>query len=231
MVKQKKELLQSSLLMQAANNYNDYTFQLIRPYIKGRVLEVGCGVGSVTQRLEPHVDELVSIDINREAINYCRKKFNRKNSIKFLNANITNYQDNQKFNTIVCLNVLEHIKDDEKALANMFNLLKVGGILVLLVPFGNFMHSVADKESGHYRRYARKDLKIKLDKHFNVKKLFYFNFIGGLGYFIVSKVLRKKNTNIELEISFFDKYCVRLTKLIDKFKIPFGLSLIAVVKK
>ena len=226
------ELLQSSGLMEPADNYNDYTFEQARPYLKGRVLEVGCGVGSLTTRIAPLVDKLVAIDSDPRALSYSQLKLSgRQKNIQFERADILSFESIDKFDAIICLNVLEHIRDDEKALAKMAALLADGGVLILLVPAGKFMFSVADREAGHWRRYAKKDLVKKIQTYFQLENIYYFNFIGALGYYFIHKILGKKTVESTGNIYFFDRYLVKFTKAIDHWQLPFGLSLIAIAKK
>ncbi len=137
----------------------------------------------------------------------------------------------QKVDSIVCLNVLEHIKDDRKALANMNKKLKKGGRLNLLVPSHMFFYGTLDKNLGHWRRYNKKGLSTKLKKAgFNLVDIRYINPIAGLGWFVNARVLKREavsSGNIKI-FTFLVKPIIFLEKFI---RVPFGLSVYAIAEK
>jgi SAM-dependent methyltransferase len=115
----------------------------------------------------------------------------------------------QKFDVIVCLNVVEHIKNDDKAFLNLQKLLKPKGVLVLIVPSGMKLYGKIDQAIGHFRRYDKNKLQKQLYKAgFKILKARLLNFIGGLGWFVSGRVfkqttVRKSNVKIFNAISPF----------------------------
>src|SRR3989338_7377722 len=100
-----------------------------------------------------------AIDIERGYINETKEKVNGKAFVGEGNIESGKYFfDKREFNTVVCLNVLEHIKDDRAAIKNLFQLLEAGGYLILLVPSHPNLYGVIDASIGHFRRYAKDDL-------------------------------------------------------------------------
>jgi SAM-dependent methyltransferase len=132
--------------------------------------------------------------------------------------------------SVICFNVLEHINEDEKALKNIFNLLEPGGRLLLFAPSHSWLYGTLDQHLGHYRRYGKKELKNRLETiGFKVVVLRYFNRIGIWGWFLNSKILRRKRlSSFQLRVY---NLLVPLFKLEKFLPLPFGTSLIAVAEK
>ena len=100
------------------------------------------------------------------------------------------------FDTVVCLNVLEHVKDDLRALSFMRTVLEPGGRLVLQVPAFQFLYGSVDRAIGHYRRYTRRDLALKMRQAgFEVEDSFYMNVIGMAGWFWNNRIMKIDEEN------------------------------------
>lgn len=228
-------LLPSAIQMAEADNYNDWTFSLFEKYLKGQVLEVGCGVGSFTRRIVEHgrFARLLSIDVSAEAVAHTSSKI-RHPALEFRHQGVN--EVNGEFDTIICMNVLEHIEDDETALRHMLGLLRPGGTLFLLVPSHRFLFTSWDTATGHYRRYDKRPMQrlvAEVTDGFTVKLTqYYFNLVGAVGYYFVYKVMRKApSANAISEIGFFDRYIVPLMRNVEGKYLPLGLSLISVITK
>jgi SAM-dependent methyltransferase len=132
--------------------------------------------------------------------------------------------------SVICLNVLEHVERDEEALRSFHQSLQTGGKLILLVPAGKSLFGSLDVSFKHCRRYDRQELFEKLTRAgFKVKQLRYFNFIGCVGWYLNGKIFRRK-TLPAIQLRLFD-WLVPLFKLEEKIGIPFGVSLIAIAEK
>lgn len=132
--------------------------------------------------------------------------------------------------TVVCLNVLEHIEDDRNALEQMRGLLKSGGSLILLVPQYKWLFGSYDKNAGHYRRYSRKDVAKLLEQAgYRPVRMKNFNFASIPAWWINACLLkRKKMGRIQLKI--FDTLVPVLRLLEWALPLP-GLSLICIAEK
>ena len=229
------DLFCSASQMAQADNYNDWTFSLFQGYVRGTVLEVGCGVGSLTSRVVAGCafDRLVSIDISPEAVEYCRQNL-RNAAVEFRCADVREVTGN--FDAIICMNVLEHIEDDIAALSRMLDMLTPGGVLFLLVPAHGFLFSPFDQEGGHFRRYSKQSMRRRIEAASRAKRFrchqFYFNSIGALGYFAVYRILRKvPREGAAEEINFFDSCIVPVLRRIEGRHTPFGISLVSVITR
>ena len=164
------------------HNYNSYIFEKI--YNKGiskEILDFGCGYGTFIDYLKKKFNlEIIGYEINPEAIEKLNTK--RINTISSLEKNKEN------FDYIVSLNVLEHIKNDEKTIEDLNFLLKDSGILILYLPHSMKIWTDLDELVGHYRRYTRKDLFTKLEQAgFNIISWEYVDFIGWIREDKISK--------------------------------------------
>ena len=228
------ELFASAAGMAAATNYADWTFSLFAPFVRGSVLEVGCGVGTFTRKIvaAPGVRRVLSIDISPQAVDRCRAI-----DSPLLELRTADVRDvTGAFDLVVCMNVLEHIEDDRGALRHLIGLVAPGGTLFLLVPSHQWLYSSFDRESGHWRRYNKRGMqRLLAEATASVPvriRQFYFNSIGALGYGMVYKLLRKPGrADAGAEIGWFDRVVVPVQRRLEGPAMPFGISLVAVVTK
>lgn len=216
--------------MQEARWYNKWLLRKFDNSLKGEVLEVGAGIGNFTALLVERY-KLTAIDINKDYVKKLKKRY-KSAKIGLGNIATGNYFfKNKKFDSIICLNVLEHIKDDKKALVHIYRLLKPKGVFVLLVPAQNILFSRFDKQLGHFRRYNKKSLEKKLsDAGFQIEKTDYVNWWAALGWLFLVKLPARYRLS-SLEVKIFDRLA-RIFLWPEKYvKIPFGLSVLAIAKK
>lgn len=233
----KKEIISSGSLMTHASRYNELIFNKISKYIKGRTLEFGAGTGNFSEMISKKVPELLVIDEKKKSINILNKKLNHLNNVKIQNSNIENLNI-LDCDTVILLNVLEHIKEDQNAIKKLMSVLKKNGYLIIQVPALNYLYSEYDRMVGHYKRYQKNDIKeICKNLNLNLVDLYYFNPIGALGWWYnycfkkkTEKNSQEKNDTIN-QLKFYDKYIVPLINIFDNKYNPFGISLFAIIKK
>lgn len=231
-------LKNSGLVLVDSVNYNAWQYKQFKKYVGSRVLEIGCGLGNLTQYLVNDAKSLLSIDIKDDAVEYAKKRFSVFNNITIKCCNVfeEDLAGYSNIDTIVFSNVLEHIQDDIEAMCKCHKILKpTKGKLLLLVPAHRFLYGTLDRESGHYRRYSKKDIvALASESGFKIKKLYCFNFIGALGWFVNYCLLRRKNTNNKsstFQVSWFDKIFVGPSRYIEsKIKPPMGISLVSIME-
>lgn len=184
------------LLLEGADAYHRWIFERMRPFLKGKVLEVGCGIGNLTGLLL-HQGKVLATDVNEHYLEIVREKYKgHPNLIGTLLWDIRSDPSDelrQTFDAVVCSNVLEHIDDDLTVLRHFHQLLSRKGRLILLVPALKWLFNELDKDLGHFRRYSRKELVSKIEQsHFRILDLTYFNLFGILGWFFNGTILRRR---------------------------------------
>jgi len=210
--------------------YNQWTLNKFKAYLKGKILEVGCGTGNFSTYLMKY-GNLTAVDINQAYVKQAEKKVeNGEVGIGDIEKD-QYFFSNKKFDTLVCLNVLEHIKNDERVLRNIHKLLKVGGHLILLVPSHPFLYNLIDKSIGHYRRYEKNDLKKMITEvGFEIVSLKILNFLGSIGWFIAGRLLRNNKVS-EVKIRLFNLISPLFFMLENLFEPPVGTSILVIARK
>jgi len=218
--------------MNQANWYNQWTLSKIKEYLNGKILEVGCGIGNFTKSLLEY-GEVYGIDIRRDYIEKTEKILSGSNARIGL-GDIEKgkyFFKNEKFDSVVCINVLEHIKDDMRAIRNINILLMKKGILILLVPAHPFLYGEIDRAIYHYRRYTKKEVISKLESEgFNVLDFKTINFAGALGWFISGRILKNKIVD-KSKIKLFNLLAPIFLRIEDIINPPFGTSFLIIARK
>lgn len=228
MIYQGRETLES---MSQAQAYNKWSMEKFKGFLKGKIIEVGCGIGNFTSTLSQY-GEVVGIDVEQEFILNFKKNDNANIEVGYGDIEKAKYFfKNIYFDTAVCINVLEHIKDDNKALENLYLLLKENGYLILLVPIHQFLFGEIDKSIGHLRRYDPDKLKRKLkDLGFTIVKSTKLNFLGAFGWFVAGRILKKRQVN-RGKIKLFNLISPFLLFLENIIEPPIGTSVLIVARK
>lgn len=222
-----------------ADNFNEWMYNTIRPHCKGQILEVGSGIGNISQFFLKNKADLTLSDIRQTYCDVLKKKFKEEESLQdiiLLDLVADNFDNKYKellgsFDTVFALNVVEHIRDDELAIKNCKKLLRKDGHLIILVPAFQQLYNRFDEELYHFRRYTSTSL-IKLFKKSNIEILHrqYFNFVGMFGWFFTGKILKKK-TIPKGQMGLYNKL-VPVIKIADKLLFnKIGLSVIVVGRR
>jgi glycosyltransferase involved in cell wall biosynthesis len=219
--------------LDSLRKYNRWIWERIKPYVGQRVLEVGAGTGTMTRflygrelivatdRETPYIDRLTNAFRRRPGI--IVERFDPESSDP---SGLERYQAD----TVVCINILEQIADDEAALRRMFDLLAPGGTIIIYVPAGKDLFGPLDRGVGHQRRYDRLELSQKLIRAgFEVKETGFQNQAGLLGWWLNSKLLRR--TQLPLAQSRLFDFFVPLFRAIEPPKPGSGLSLLAIGRR
>lgn len=225
-----------SSAIEYADNYNLWILSLFATYIGESLLEIGTGQGNFKRYL-PEVKYYLSTDIDAEVIQRAQQ---RDPKGCYLQADVTapNWCElvgAQPIDTILCINVLEHIANTAAAVHNLMRILQPGGHLLLFVPAFPALYSEMDRLAGHVMRYRKQDIQqLFADQPARIVRLGYFNAIGGVGWW-VNQYFPHKNLDsqaINRQIEFFDRYVVPIAKRVDYVTHAFfGQSVIAVIQK
>jgi len=212
------------------HRYNRWIIRMLKPYLGPDVLEVGSGIGNLTIYLKAGT-HLTCMDKSRFFLQHLKLDFD---DVELWHSDITSQQvakDNRRFDSIVCINVLEHIEDDDTAVRNMATLLKPQGFLLIFVPALSCVYGEMDRQLGHVRRYDKIQLAQLLSRNgLIVKKIEYCNMIGSIGWWFNAVVLRKKGVSI-LQTILFDHFVPLVAEIETRIRVPFGMDLFCVARK
>lgn len=178
----------------AAPKFNRWMFDRLRPWIGQRVLEVGSGIGNLSVFLQDR-ERVVLTDTEPWYLARLRERFGGRANIEVARLYLPIVDGAlaaERFDTVICLNVLEHIEDDVASLAVMRGLLAPGGRVVLLVPALPALYGTLDRALGHFRRYTRPELTAKLrETGLMPRHVEYFNLAGIPGWWLTGRLLRR----------------------------------------
>jgi SAM-dependent methyltransferase len=219
--------------LSGAIHYNKWIYEMLRPHLGKRILEIGCGTGNLTRDFAEH-GKVLAVDVHEGYLGQARQRLKGFKQVSFRKINLENQLPSLKpfgADTIVCVNVLEHLKDDHRVLTRCLELLKPGGKLLLFVPALQSLFGSMDKSYGHFRRYSRGRLEHKVAAAgFEVEYCRYLNLLGVLGWWFNGKILRRKIVP-RSQIMLYDRV-VSFTSKVERFlPKPLGLSLFCVGEK
>lgn len=172
-------------------NYNLYRFILKR--VRGKsILDIGCGAGHFLGLAKSKGFATSGIEENAELIKLSQEIYGADLGIK--QGRVENLSSlDKKFDSIVLIDVLEHIEDDSKALELITKKLNKAGRVVILVPAYQFLYGKRDKNIGHYRRYTKGALVKKMKKAgLEIVEARYWNMLGVVPYYIAEKIMKKE---------------------------------------
>jgi len=222
-----------------ANHLNKWMYDSIKPFCHGQILEIGSGVGNISEYFLNDNSSILLTDIRDGYCELLRKKFTGSNTLLGIETmNLVDKDFDKKFEkyfesfeSIFALNVVEHIFEDQLALSNCYKLLKPGGQLVILVPAYQWLFNNLDTHLEHYRRYTKKRLEsLFVAGNFTIYHSRYFNAAGIIGWHVSGKLQHHKTIPV-WQIRLYNNF-VGVFKLFDKMIFnSFGLSVITVGKK
>lgn len=223
-------------LLSKADNFSRWMFNEVKPFLGGTILEFGSGRGTYSKLILENFpqNKIVLSDIDIKYVDALKSKFPQEN-ISVLRINLENTLDFvgvSGIDSAFALNVMEHVENDVQALNNIYEMLNPGGRFIMLVPAHKFLFNCIDTCVDHYRRYNKAMAldKVKQTK-FKVKKMFYFNFLGMVGWYWNGAIMKKEILN-ENALKFFN-FLVPALRFIEKYILrkTVGLSLVVVLEK
>ena len=220
--------------LSGAPRFNRWMADTIRPYVGERVLEIGAGIGNLTRALLPRRKRYVATDIDSEHLARLATRFQHRPNLLLRYCNLERPADFAEFpasmDSVVCLNVLEHVEDDMLGLKNIHSVLRPGGRAIILVPHGQEIFGTLDVALGHYRRYSHADLKDKLERAgFRVERIIDFNRISRPPWYVSGRILKRKTLGSG-QMKVFDSF-VWLWKWLDSYLPWPPTSIIAIAVK
>lgn len=212
-----------------------------------RILDVGCGTGETLTFLKsiyPRA-ELYGVDSSSKAVAFSKSR-GHKNVIK-ARAETLPFREKDFFDLVLLLDVLEHIKDHQKAIDEAKRVLRKGGKIIITSPGLSFIWSPHDEKQGHQRRYTRREIRtLARNANMNVKFISYFNFflsppiiaVRLLGKLKKFRSLTDYDRGFNFDIafkpfvnSFLKTIFIPEIKLLRFIRYPFGISIVALLEK
>lgn len=215
--------------------YQQWIVDTFKPYIKGRAVEFGAGIGNISILLRPLVD---SLDLVEPSINLgdpLRHRFKDDPAIKVYPESMEIWLPNvadASYESVTLVNVLEHIEDDVAALDSFMRILKPEGHLLLFVPALRFLFSDLDTLHGHYRRYHLDELDQRVRAAgFKIVKSHYFDVIGVLPWWLIHTKMGATDFS-PFVAKVYDILFVPLSRILENvIKPPLGKNILIVARK
>jgi SAM-dependent methyltransferase len=177
-----------------APQFNRWMYHRLARWIGGAVIEVGSGIGNLSQFLVTR-PRVVLTDTEPAYRAYLERRFRDRAHVRVRSLTLPGIPADlraEPFDSVVCLNVLEHIERDDEALGGMRELVRPGGTVVLLVPAVPALYGALDRALGHYRRYTPVMLRrLFHDGGLAMRHLEYFNLAGMPGWWFIGRVLKR----------------------------------------
>jgi SAM-dependent methyltransferase len=222
-------------LFSQADNWKNYYGNFIEKYLQGRVLEVGAGIGATTEFLckghqkqwlclepDPILTEKIDLKISVGRLPpCCQSRVGTSADLEPKNL----------FDTIIYMDVLEHIKDDRSEVKIVTQHLSIGGYLVVLAPAHQWLFTPFDTAIGHYRRYNKKSLASVMPKSLNCIQLIYLDSVGLIAS-LGNRFVLKSKTPTKQQIQLWDKVMIPLSKKLDPIlQYSLGKSVLGIWQK
>lgn len=223
-----------SSAMAAAGNYRRWQVDIFRPWLGESVLEVGIGDGGFRDLLGAR--EYVGLDLDAELIERARAS---RTGGDYVQADIEDPAlpealGGRRFDSVLCVNVLEHVPDDAAAVRNLAALLRPGGHLLLFVPAHPALYTEMDRLAGHHRRYRLAAVRALLPEGVDPVRLYYLNPVGALGWW-ANKLARPsslEDRQVRGQVMLFDRVALPVSRLLTPLtRRLFGQSVVCVARK
>ncbi len=231
-------LVNTLAVLNKLSHYHAWLFEQYAHALSGDVLDIGSGVGDLVQfyHCRKELKSVVASDCSEHMLAALQERFKDVPRFAVCRLDILSGDDVKalgwgRFDVVTCINVLEHMDDDDKALEHMACLLRSSGTLCLIVPAFDWLYGSLDELVGHRRRYSRRVLFPKLIKAgFSVDKFHYMNMPGVLTWFLAGRILRRK-TFPQGTCLALDRMVPFLRQIERFFHPPFGQSLVVFAKR
>jgi SAM-dependent methyltransferase len=217
-----------------AKNYYRWILNCFAPYLGRRVLEVGAGIGTFSRFLLDfgRVGELIALEPADNLFPLLEQRFREDRRVNPLKGYLEDFAASLVANSVVLVNVLEHIADDAKFLRLAYEVLPPGGAVLVFTPALPPIYGSLDRSFEHHRRYTRVALAQKLvQAGLHLECLRYFNLPGVVTWFLAGRVLRR-DTIKPGDVRFYDRWVVPCASRLERlWEPPLGQSLLAVARK
>jgi 2-polyprenyl-3-methyl-5-hydroxy-6-metoxy-1,4-benzoquinol methylase len=217
--------------MRETNALNLWVFSQFKSALGHNILEVGCGTGNFTVLIGEAGTKVLGVDIDEVFVKTAQAVTDHLPGVTIENRDITKSDWNAEFDTVVMLDVLEHLVSDVEMLERLWGALAPGGRLIIKAPALPGFFCPMDEAVGHQRRYTRRTLVNAIEAAgFSDPKCWAFNFVGIFGWWLNGSVLRRTTPPVA-QLKVFNRL-IPLLRTFDFFAPPgVGLSLIAIAER
>lgn len=220
--------------MDRAANYHQWILDIFEPYLGPRVIEVGAGIGTFASKILriARIQELIAVEPAGNLFPILKERLKEHKRARPVQDYLERLAPTDAADSLVAVNVMEHIEDDAAFLRSAHGALRPGGTLLLFVPALPRIYGATDKAIDHYRRYMKSDLSARLrSAGFTIELLRYMNFPGIFGWFFYARMLRRDILPVS-SIEFYDRFVIPVVRRIETIAAPpVGQNLIAVARK
>ena len=216
-------------------NYHGWMMDAFAPFVRGHVVEYGAGIGTISALLLPHAERMTLVEPSANLVRALERRFSDTPRVSVVGSMLEAHAASLapgSADTVVLVNVLEHVEDDAGALHALMVALRPGGSLLLFVPALRFLMSRLDRSLGHFRRYHRPDLVAKTQAAgFAVASCRYLDLFGVAPWFLLNTLLGSMSFDPKL-VRINDRYVVPLSRRVESLiPPPFGKNLLLVARK
>jgi SAM-dependent methyltransferase len=218
--------------LREAHAYRRGLLREFGPFLGRRVLEIGAGIGQFTELLarQPGVERVLAVEPDATL---CAEFRRQHPQIRLIEGTLQSAQPKPEWESVVCVNVLEHIEHDAEELAQYQELLRPSrGLLCLFVPARPEIYAPIDRDFGHFRRYRRPELAQKLEAAgFLIRRLHYFNLIGYAAWWWMFRIRQQRKFDLS-SVRLFDRWIFPVTSFLEQriVRPPIGQSLVAIAE-
>lgn len=224
--------------MSFAVNYHRWILSLFKPYLGERIVEVGAGTGSFSELLlEQRLQSLSLVEPSTDMYQQlCRHMESASPTVKTYNDIFENVADQirstERPDSIIYINVLEHIEDDVHELSVINKTLDAGGRLLIFVPAFRWLYGSYDRQINHFRRYTRTELEQKcVAAGFKVIASRYFDLLGVLPWWVKYRLMQSKNMEPGA-VKFYDQRIVPIAKSLEsRVTPPLGKNVLLIAER
>jgi glycosyltransferase involved in cell wall biosynthesis/precorrin-6B methylase 2 len=226
-----EELRTSLDSLDGANNYADWIVDLISPYLRGTILEVGAGHGTFTRRLA-RFGRVIASELSARCADQLVERFSGEPNVEVVQGGIDTAVRGRRFDAAVLINVLEHIEDDVAALSRLSESLTDEGRVIVFVPAFEALYSRFDALIGHHRRYGRAELiTCAYRAGLEVEEIRFVNSMGALAWWLMATKLGRSPAT-QWPVRAYDALVVPLLRRVeDAHQAPFGQSLLMIARR
>jgi SAM-dependent methyltransferase len=226
--------------MAFAVNYHRWILDIFRPYLGKRLVEVGAGSGSFSELLlETNPEQLDAIEPSANMYALLAEHLRHIDSHNIGRSHHGTLIDKAETirhagtpDSIIYVNVLEHVEEDAAELAAMYSLLRPGGHALVFVPANPWLMGSMDRELGHFRRYTMKDLRRKCEAAgFEIRFAYYFDFLGIAPWWLKYCLLQSKTLE-PTTVRRYDRYVVPVARALERvIRPPVGKNIVLVAAR